>query len=114
MLAAPPKSGFNLVAWIFPAVAVVAALAAGFLVLWSMAARRGPKPATDPLLEEELEPYLAAVDQELVRLELVEGARSETTGGKPAEPPAQQAHDVPDSSPGDLKLRRKGGPGIDG
>ena len=114
VLAAPPKSGFNLVAWIFPAVAVVAALAAGFLVLRSMAARRGPQPATDPPLEEELEPYLVAVDQEMVRLELVEGGRSETAGGKPAEPPVQQAHDVPDSPPGDLKLRRKGGPGIDG
>ena len=36
VIAAPPKSGFNLVAWVFPVVAVLAALTAGVFALRSM------------------------------------------------------------------------------
>jgi cytochrome c-type biogenesis protein CcmH len=70
ILAAPPRSGFNLLAWIFPLAGVAAALAAGLLVLRSMSTRpvgrtgpapQGPGPAHD------LGPYLDMVDQELAR-----------------------------------------------
>jgi cytochrome c-type biogenesis protein CcmH len=67
VLAAPPKSGVNLLAWLLPVVGVAAALAGGFLVIRAMAGR-GPEPATGPLIDEELAPYLEAVDRDL-RLE---------------------------------------------
>ncbi len=40
ILASPPKSGFNLLAWIFPVVGMAGALIAGWLVIRSMATRR--------------------------------------------------------------------------
>jgi len=45
ILAAPPKSGFNLLAWVFPVVGMAGALIAGWLVIRSMASRRlaGPE-----------------------------------------------------------------------
>jgi cytochrome c-type biogenesis protein CcmH len=65
ILAAPPKTGFNLLAWLFPAVGAVAALGTVWLVLRSMTARRGGEPAAEPQTEADLEPYLATVDREL-------------------------------------------------
>ncbi len=84
VLAAPPKTSFNLLAWILPPVGVVAALGALFLVLRSMVGRprqeEGEIPPT-PLyqrgargdlsvageltVEEDLAPYLEVIDQEL-------------------------------------------------
>ena len=82
VLAAPPKSGLSLVAWIVPVVAVVAVIAGGLLVIRSMAKRRSwppchaasygrdaatgeeLPPAMRPAGEEGLEEYLAIVDQE--------------------------------------------------
>jgi cytochrome c-type biogenesis protein CcmH len=63
VLAAPPKTGFNLVAWLLPALAVPAALAAGLLALRAM--RRRPSAAEDstPSRDAGLDPYLAEVDQ---------------------------------------------------
>ena len=65
ILASPPKSGFNLLAWIFPVVGMTAALIAGWLVLRSMAARRlvGQEPAVSQ--QSGLEPFLALVDAEI-------------------------------------------------
>ncbi len=65
VLAAPPKSGFNLVAWLFPALAVPAALAAGLLALRAM--RRRPGPSLEPGLSPDaaLDHFLAKVDEEL-------------------------------------------------
>ncbi len=54
ILAAPPKSGTNLVAWILPVVAVLGMLAAGLLVIRAMATPNseglaaGPQPEDDP------------------------------------------------------------------
>jgi cytochrome c-type biogenesis protein CcmH len=62
-LAAPPKSGFNLVAWVFPPVGVGAALVAGLLVLRFMSARRAASPADGP--GADLAPYLEMVDRQL-------------------------------------------------
>ena len=73
ILAAPPKSGFSLLAWTFPAVAVPAALAAGLLALRAMRRRTGPSPdpglpsnaANAGLADAGLDPFLDRVDREL-------------------------------------------------
>ena len=75
VLASPPKSGLNLLAWILPIAGVLAALAAGGLVIRAMTARPGETTdtagptdtgaETDTETETDLTPYLAAVDREL-------------------------------------------------
>ena len=87
ILAAPPKSGVNLVAWILPVVGVVAGLAVLFLVARSMTGSRGglgpaavalgkrrsrnmvPEGPGDahptPVEDMELSPYLEIVDRNL-------------------------------------------------
>ena len=65
VLAAPPKSGVNLLAWVLPIVAVLAALTGSFFVVRSMASRAGGRIATEPLFDEGLEPYMETVDREL-------------------------------------------------
>ena len=69
ILATPGKSGVNLVAWTVPVAGVLAALAAGFLVLRSMLARpangdSGGSAGTPPVAQDP-DPYLEAVDREL-------------------------------------------------
>jgi cytochrome c-type biogenesis protein CcmH len=71
VLAEPPKSGFNLLAWIVPFVSVFAALVLLFFVVKSM--RKSSQAQRDggiigvgsPPSEEELGPYLAMVDRDL-------------------------------------------------
>lgn len=68
VLASPPKTGLNLLAWILPPVGVLAALAAGLFVLRAMTRQSdAPAEATSGVTmeDQELEPYLAAVDQTL-------------------------------------------------
>ena len=69
VLAAPPKSGVNLLAWILPVAGVLAALAAVFAIIRSMASQGAGRAATEPALDDELDPYLdpylEAVDREL-------------------------------------------------
>jgi cytochrome c-type biogenesis protein CcmH len=70
ILAAPPKTGLNLVAWILPLAGVAAALVTGLLVLRSMSTRPANPIAPAPRVagsEDDLGPYLAMVDQELAR-----------------------------------------------
>ena len=65
VLATPSKSGFGLLAWLVPLVAVGgAALAVGLLV-WAWSRRRAP-PDADPPLDPDLE---RRVDAELARFE---------------------------------------------
>ena len=65
ILAAPPKSGANLVAWLLPVGGVAAALVAVFFVICSMT-RREPVLATPrPALDPGLIPYLQLVDRHL-------------------------------------------------
>ena len=65
ILAAPPKSGAYLVAWLLPVGGVMAALVALFFVIRSMT-RRGPAPATpSPAPDDSLAPYLRLVDRHL-------------------------------------------------
>ena len=70
VLASPPKSGVNLLAWILPIVGVVAALAVGLLVIRAMTSNNGDGGNTDgggeANPEADLEPYLAVVDRSLV------------------------------------------------
>ena len=68
VLAAPPKTGVNLLAWTLPVAGVLAALAVGGLAIRAMTGRRrdaatGKESAAIP--EWELAPYLAAVDRSL-------------------------------------------------
>ena len=81
ILAAPPKSGANLLAWILPIVGVAAALGALFLVIRAMTGRRAvtvpaaPGVSADaqaseamsgpPTIDPELSPYLEIVDRRL-------------------------------------------------
>ena len=65
VLAAPPKEGFNLIAWIVPIVAVVAGAVAVVLVVLAM--RRNTPASVDgeSYSEDGLEEYLAIVDREI-------------------------------------------------
>ncbi|MCH6590987.1 MAG: hypothetical protein IH806_10860, partial [Proteobacteria bacterium] len=93
-------SGFNLVAWIFPLVGVSAALAAGVLVLRSMSVSRLPQPVTGLPLDQNLQPYLDMVDQQL---DLSDDPAVENTG-----------EDASDSAADDVGLEREGKPENDG
>ena len=65
VLAAPPKSGFNLVAWVVPFASVGAAVVLLTFVIRSMRKGVGARPEEVNLVEGELEPYLSLVDGEL-------------------------------------------------
>ena len=65
VLAAPPKSGVNLLAWVLPPVLILAALGGGFVIIRAMAARGSGEAVTGPLPEEGLDPYLEAIDRDL-------------------------------------------------
>ena len=68
VLAAPEKTGVNLIAWTVPVVAVLAAIAAGLLVLRSMTARPGADTVAvtgGGSTPEDPSPYLEAADREL-------------------------------------------------
>jgi cytochrome c-type biogenesis protein CcmH len=66
ILAAPPKEGFDLLAWVLPFVGLVGgALALGFLA-WRWSRRRGPRPpsqALSPALERRVDEELARYDE---------------------------------------------------
>ena len=70
ILAAPPKSGFNLLAWVLPIAGVVAgAVVLGFLAWWWSRSRRedqAAKPSGGSRLDPELERRL---DDELARFD---------------------------------------------
>ena len=107
ILASPPKSGINLVAWIFPLVGVSAALAAGVLVLRSMSSRpasKAPQPVIGPRVDQDLQPYLEMVDQEL----------DLGTRPKAVDTVENTGEDTSDSVVGDVKPQREGKPENDG
>ena len=99
ILAAPPKSGFNLVAWIFPIVGVAAALIAGVLVLRSMVARQPDGIAAEPIArpsDSGLEEYVEMVDRELAL-----GGHSPDGPDKTAAPTSSNVEDRREESPHD-------------
>ena len=65
VLAAPPKSGFNLIAWVVPLSVVAAAIVLLLLVIKAMRRPAESRQEEGPLHDQELESYLARVDQEL-------------------------------------------------
>ena len=70
VLAAPPKEGFNLIAWIVPPLGVAVGLLTLFLVIREMRRRRPvladtPTRDTEDVAASGLEPYLAMVDHEM-------------------------------------------------
>ena len=65
ILAAPPKSGVNLVAWLLPIVGVAGGLVSVYFILRSMT-RRGQETVTpQPLADVGLIPYLQLIDRHL-------------------------------------------------
>ena len=70
VLAAPPKSGVNLLVWVLPIAGMLAALAGGYVGRKSMASRNGGQVAAvtlspADLVDTGLEPFLEAVDRDL-------------------------------------------------
>jgi|GEM_PF-712236 cytochrome c-type biogenesis protein CcmH len=69
ILAEPPKSGFNLLVWVMPPMALL--VGSGILIMIILAMRRehhGEAPKKLPAASADIEPYLSAVDQEIRRL----------------------------------------------
>lgn len=69
ILAEPPRSGFNLLVWVLPPIALL--LGGGILVMTLRAMRRGQPPTVEedaPPATADLEPYLSTVDREIQRL----------------------------------------------
>ncbi len=65
VLAAPPKEGFNLIAWVVPIVAVLLGVVAVALVVRAMRTSAPPPARAESGTEEGLEEYLAVVDMEI-------------------------------------------------
>ena len=76
VLAAPPKSGLNLVVWVVPVAGALAALVAALLVIRSMTGPSSGEPAEDLAFEDGLDPYLDVIDRDLAP-DLVNDARPE-------------------------------------
>ncbi len=103
VLAAPPRSGFNLLAWVVPAAGVLAGVVAVPLIIWSMARRGRPMAAGEPPMEDDLEPYLEAVDRDL----------AESERGM-ALPMPEQKGEVPGAETPDYQTRDEDGPRVNG
>ena len=56
VLAAPPKSGVNLLAWLLPIVGILMGIGGVFFVIRAMASRGGGRTDAGPAWEEGLEP----------------------------------------------------------
>ena len=65
ILAAPPKSGVNLVAWVVPVLGMLGALVAGLLVIRSMARQGAGEAVNKTAMDEDLAPYLEMIDRDL-------------------------------------------------
>ena len=106
ILAAPPKSGVNLLAWILPVVGVAAGLAGVFLVIRAMTGRgrTADAPAAGPAPESpddsELGPYLEMADRLLASRR---GMRPAPDAGeeRPRPNSAPQGEGISDSTGGD-------------
>jgi cytochrome c-type biogenesis protein CcmH len=65
ILAAPPKEGFDLLAWVLPLIGLVGGALVLAALAWQWSRRRGP-PAASPALSPALE---RRVDEELARFD---------------------------------------------
>ena len=142
ILAAPPKSGANLLAWILPIVGVAAGLGALFLVIRAMTGRnkvpspsgeglgwgRSPNPANEPADEPPsaepvgalpddpgLSPYLEIVDRRLAARRGIRPALGERPHPNPS-PEGEGINVEERPTPLDSRLRGNdgGGEGSDG
>ena len=137
ILAAPPKSGVNLLAWILPIVGVAAGLGALFLVIRAMTGRtevsspsggglgwgRSPNPANEPSGEPpspepaevppddpELSPYLEIVDRRLAARRGIRPAPGERPHPNPP-PEGEGTNTGEHPAPLDSRLRGNDGGG---
>jgi cytochrome c-type biogenesis protein CcmH len=98
VLAEPPRSGFNLLVWVIPPVALLAG--GGILAMVMRGMRRGQQKDTEDdekaLPTQDLEPYLAMVDQEIRRLTLQGDVDVEASSGEAAEGPDRETFEGKD------------------
>jgi len=69
ILAAPPKQGFNLSAWVIPFLALAGAAAVILVLLKRWSGNPARDQTTDESLEIDDDPYLSAVEEELQKIE---------------------------------------------
>ncbi|MDA0263563.1 MAG: cytochrome c-type biogenesis protein CcmH [Chloroflexi bacterium] len=98
ILAAPPKSGANLVAWLLPVGGVAAALVAVFFVIRAMTNRSTAPAVSIPAPDDSLSPYLQLVDRHLL---LNQGGTSNRTGTGVQSPGTEPPKADPEANKGD-------------
>ena len=101
ILAAPPKTGANLVAWLAPVVGFGAGLVAVFLIIRSMSRQRPALVTAQPVQDAGLIPYLELVDR---HLDLTRGG----TSNQPSYSVESRGTDVPEQSEGQTGKEGKG------
>ena len=93
ILAAPPKTGANLVAWLAPVGGFGAGLVAVFLIIRSMSRQRPALVTAQPVQDAGLIPYLDLVDR---HLDLTRGG----TSNQPSYSVESRGTDVPEQAEG--------------
>ena len=101
ILAAPPKTGANLVAWLAPVVGFGAGLVAVFLIIRSMSRQRPAFVTAQPVQDAGLIPYLQLVDR---HLDLTRGG----TSNQPSYSVESRGTDVPEQAEGQTGKEGKG------
>ena len=101
ILAAPPKTGANLVAWLAPVGGFGAGLVAVFLIIRSMSRQRPALVTAQPVQDAGLIPYLELVDR---HLDLTRGG----TSNQPSYSVESRGTDVPEQSEGQTGKEGKG------
>ena len=101
ILAAPPKTGANLVAWLAPVVGFGAGLVAVFLIIRSMSRQRPALVTAQPVQDAGLIPYLELVDR---HLELTRGG----TSNQPSYSVESRGTDVSEQAEGQTGKEGKG------
>ena len=101
ILAAPPKTGANLVAWLAPVGGFGAGLVAVFLIIRSMSRQRPALLSAQPVQDAGLIPYLQLVDR---HLDLTRGG----TSNQPSYSVESRGTDVPEQAEGQTGKEGKG------
>ena len=101
ILAAPPKTGANLVAWLAPVVGFGAGLVAVFLIIRSMSRQRPALVTAQPVQDAGLIPYLELVDR---HLDLTRGG----TSNQPSYSVEPRGTGVPEQAEGQTGKEGKG------
>ena len=101
ILAAPPKTGANLVAWLAPVVGFGAGLVAVFLIIRSMSRQRPALVTVQPVQDAGLIPYLQLVDR---HLDLTRGG----TSNQPSYSVESRGTDVPEQTEGQTEKEDNG------